>query len=300
MSPISFFNRHPRADFSSYLDGELTPAVVRRLEAHTANCSMCAAELEDLRAMRTALRAGTETAAPRSFALTPEMAREARPARVIPAQPRLQPVVKSLRLASGGLAAALVVVMVIAVAGSGGNSTSDDSANFLEFSGGDSSAEYAAVPSASDALTQDGAGSGEATQTPLGVLPTPAATATLTVGGVGSGGDSGGGVGGAADPGSDGATDDSGFDAPTNLSSPVSAVIQDLNGDGVVDEADSLDADKSASGVPEDAPVREAASDDADGDGASALTIVAIVLGVLLAAALIGSIAASRLSQKTH
>ena len=124
MSPTSFFNRHPRADLSAYLDGELSQRATRKLESHLATCPGCTAELEGLRETRATLRSLPEMPAPRSFTLTPEMARDARPARLAPEPRPLQPIVSGLRMASGGLAAALAVVVVIAVA-SGGNGTGE-------------------------------------------------------------------------------------------------------------------------------------------------------------------------------
>src|SRR5262245_36981737 len=103
MSPIPFFNRHPRTDLSAFIDGELSPRAVKSLESHLATCSQCAGEVASLRETRATLRSLPEAAAPRSFALTPEMAR--RPAPAPAATYGLKPVVNGLRLASGGLAA---------------------------------------------------------------------------------------------------------------------------------------------------------------------------------------------------
>lgn len=63
-------SRHPSdGDLSAYLDGRLEDAVRARLEAHLAGCPTCRQALEELRAVRQALRELPRTAAPRSFAL---------------------------------------------------------------------------------------------------------------------------------------------------------------------------------------------------------------------------------------
>lgn len=320
MSPISFFNRHPRADFSAYLDGELTSAADKRIEAHVASCRTCIAELDSLREMRTALRAIPETPAPRSFALTPKMAREARPARLTPAPRPMQPLVNGLRVASGGLAAALAVVIVIAVAGGDSDSGSDDSglsAARLE----STTDQYAAAPT--ESLVQDAGGEDAATSAPqsttsplftpfqnIGGTPDPGDGGGSGAGGVGSGsGSSGGGTGGVGGAGVGG--DDSGGGRippptvpPDLITTPVPSPEDIVSGQNLdivssaTEPAKAANADDlSTAGAEGEALAGDSASD--NGGGASPLTIVAIVLGVLLGASLIGSIAASRLSRKT-
>jgi hypothetical protein len=321
MSPISFFNRHPRADFSAYLDGELTSAADKRIESHVAACRTCAAELDSLRVIRTALRAMPETPAPRSFALTPEMAREARPARLAPTPRPMQPLVNGLRMASGGLAAALAVVIVIAVAGGGSGTGSDDSglsAARLE----STTDQYAAAPT--ESLVQDAGGENAATSAPQGTSSplftpfpniggTPAAGdgGGSGTGGVGSGsGGSGGGTGGGVGGVGGGGDDSGGTEVPPPGTVPPDAVTtpapspedivsgQDLDGNSSATEpAKAANDDVSTAGAEDEVPAGDSASD--NGGGASALTIVAVVLGVLLGASVIGSIAASRLSRKT-
>jgi hypothetical protein len=301
MSPISFFQRHPRADFSAYLDGELTAAAARRIRAHASACPECTAEIEDLRVTRAVLREMPKASAPRSFAMTPEMAREARPARVVPAQPRLQPLVNGLRMTSAGLAAALVVVMVIAIGGngsdSGDDSGSDTAAANLQLDR--SSDDYSTIPSASTA--DDGSSEFATTAAPsIGdTLPTPTTgSGGGGVGGIGGVGGSGGGVGAPGDTGGEAvpqATDDLHSSAPDATVTPpelISGQYDDGDGDSATDDSKSVDGD-------EDALPETGAAADSDGGGASTLSVVALVLGVLLGGALIGSIAASRLSQNT-
>jgi hypothetical protein len=105
-------------------------------------------------------------------------------------------------------------------------------------------------------------------------------------------------------------TGGTGASVPTaTATSPLASPI-DVNLDGTGESLDrdigasSTDVPKAASGefdsvtpVPEAFPMT-AGSPENDG-GLGTLTILGIVLGVLLAAALIGSIAASRLARKT-
>lgn len=303
MSPISFFQRHPRADLSAYLDSELTSAANQRLEAHIASCAPCATHLEELREARSVLRSIPEAPAPRSFALTPEMARDARPVRqALPAR-RVQPLVNGLRMTSAGLAVALAVVVVIGVSG-GGSESSDDS-GLASLRVNDSTEQYSAdAPTASmDLLHSDGSG-GDAgaasTQTPL----TSAADDDGLVPGSAPG--SAGSVGGAGDiPPATGGS----LSVPTEPAGPAASPVDVSSGetDGNLDRDDNAsatDIPKAVSGEFDSAtPVPGADSlayDSTEGDSSvGTLTIVAIVLGVLLAAALIGSIAASRLARKT-
>ena len=79
---LPIFNRHPRAEMSAHLDGELIPLRVEAMQVHLASCQPCRAELEALRRLKADLAALPEMTAPRSFALTPQMA--ALPARERP------------------------------------------------------------------------------------------------------------------------------------------------------------------------------------------------------------------------
>jgi hypothetical protein len=117
---LSIFNRHPRAELSAYLDGELIPLRIEAMQAHLASCQSCRTELEALRELKTGLATLPEIAAPRSFALTPEMA--ARPLREKerPAVPvRARGLSNGMRLAGAGMTFALVLVLVLDFTGSG-------------------------------------------------------------------------------------------------------------------------------------------------------------------------------------
>jgi anti-sigma factor RsiW len=111
---LSIFNRHPRAELSAYLDGELIPLRVESMQAHLASCQSCRTELEALRELKTGLATLPEMGAPRSFALTPEMA--ARPLRekerpLVPVRARAMS--NGMRLAGAGMTLALVLVLVL-------------------------------------------------------------------------------------------------------------------------------------------------------------------------------------------
>lgn len=64
---------------SAYIDGALEAAERDSVRAHLAGCDACRAEHAELVATRAMLRAVPAMQAPRSFTLTPEMARKVRP-----------------------------------------------------------------------------------------------------------------------------------------------------------------------------------------------------------------------------
>jgi hypothetical protein len=110
------FDRHGRyrRRLSPYLDGGLASREGEALEAHLAACQSCGRELEELRAVRAALRSLPEAPAPRSFRLTP--AGVAVPASR-PAPRPLSPANRGLRLAGAALATAFIVVLFVQSAG---------------------------------------------------------------------------------------------------------------------------------------------------------------------------------------
>jgi hypothetical protein len=122
MYPFDKHNRM-RQDLCAYIDGELSPDAIRKLEAHLESCAQCTQTLEELRATSTQLSAITPIEAPRSFALTHEMVGDT--AR----QPERRPgaaYATGLRYAAAGLAVALAVVIFVdgADLGSDNSSTS--------------------------------------------------------------------------------------------------------------------------------------------------------------------------------
>ena len=129
---LPLFERHPRQELSGYLDNELASPRVEALEAHLASCPTCHAELAALRNLKSQLAALPESPAPRSFALTPQMAQRpaTEPARVRPPA-RVAALTNGMRLAGAGMAAALAVVMVLNFSGSGSDTTGDSSTGAL-------------------------------------------------------------------------------------------------------------------------------------------------------------------------
>jgi predicted anti-sigma-YlaC factor YlaD len=70
---------HVTEMLSAYIDGTLEAAERDSVRAHLDGCAACRADHAELVATRAMLRAVPAIQAPRSFTLTPEMAREARP-----------------------------------------------------------------------------------------------------------------------------------------------------------------------------------------------------------------------------
>ncbi len=124
---LPFFGRHPTSELSAYLDGELIPLRVEAMEVHLESCQACRSELAGLRRLQADLAALPEVPAPRSFALTPQMA--AGPVRQRfrePVPPRAAALAYGMRLAGGAMALALALVLVLDFTGSG--TTSDNTA----------------------------------------------------------------------------------------------------------------------------------------------------------------------------
>lgn len=148
------FERHPRQELSAYLDNELASPRIEALEAHLASCPTCHAELAALRNLKSQLAALPESPAPRSFALTPQMAQRpaTEPARARPPA-RVAALSNGMRLAGAGMAVALAVVMVLNFSGSGSDTTRDSSAGALqhfESTGADTSSALAIPTVAAD------------------------------------------------------------------------------------------------------------------------------------------------------
>ncbi len=117
---LSIFNRHPREELSAYLDGELIPLRIEAMRSHLASCQSCRAELQAMRDLKAGLATIPEIAAPRSFALTPEMASRPLRERERAAVPvRAKAMANGMRLAGAGMTLALVLVLVLDFTGSG-------------------------------------------------------------------------------------------------------------------------------------------------------------------------------------
>jgi anti-sigma factor RsiW len=70
------FRRHPvsEEELSAYVDSRLAGQEQERVEGHLQSCADCSRELEEIQALVAEMHRLPETKAPRSFALSPEMA----------------------------------------------------------------------------------------------------------------------------------------------------------------------------------------------------------------------------------
>lgn len=205
MSPFRFLRGHPRDDLASYAAGELSPGRVALVEAHLGSCPACRTEVEELRVIRAALRSLPEVEAPRSFALTPQMAAEPGLGRAPRPTPQLT---LALRLATAGLATALAAVLVIDIGttGDGGGGGNGDQAALrvaapeeagFAVQGTDAAAAGSPAAVDDDSAAQDDDRAATGTLVAATPQPEPAAGGL----GAGSGGTtSGGGSGEGAEP----------------------------------------------------------------------------------------------------
>ncbi len=183
MRLFDIFSRHPRDDISAHADGELAPERRDALEAHIAGCERCRTELDELLAVRSALRGLPQVAAPRSFALTPAMA-EGEPR---PVTPRTTPAFVAMRLAGAGFAAVLAVVVMLDAGGivdDNGDRSSDESSTAL----------FDADPTNRDADATDVAAGDAAPDISDGDIGALAATPPLGDDSIPAAGEAGGGV----------------------------------------------------------------------------------------------------------
>jgi hypothetical protein len=165
-----FRGHSPDGDaLSALLDSALAPEAARALEAHLGSCPACAARLEELRRVRSALASLPDVTPPRTFALQPARLQE--PARAPAASPwmRMAPV----------LSAAAVVVLAVLVGfdvtrGGDGDATGNGAFRLLSDSQGEMAADSpdsaggapagAVAPGADDAAaTQPAPAASEAT-----------------------------------------------------------------------------------------------------------------------------------------
>jgi len=201
---MTTFGRHTHSDdtgelLSAYLDNALDVVERRRADHLLSVCAACAAELADLRALRTLLRELPTPMPTRSFTLDP--------ARVRP-RPRLFPV---FRIATFATALLLVAVLgVDTLLPRGGQTASQTAATSSEAPGGaEMGAERSALQSV--ATTAPDAGQADAPQQEAlrapAAVPMPQATmaaagaaaATAAAGGAAAGGGAAGGSTEAAD-----------------------------------------------------------------------------------------------------
>jgi hypothetical protein len=105
---------HVTASLSEYIDGTLSVAERDTVRAHLEGCDTCRADHAELVATRAILRAVPAMQAPRSFTLTPEMAREARPPSLFN---RIFTPGNAPRMATGSVLAFLLLFFVLVFGG---------------------------------------------------------------------------------------------------------------------------------------------------------------------------------------
>ena len=190
MRMFDFLSRHPYAPATAdaFADGELRGADAAGFERHIQSCAACAYRVAETRALREALAALPPVEAPRSFAITPEMAAAARPARAA----ARTPVYLTFARAGAALsvAAFATVAAISAFDSSSGTRGPDQAAETLASGGApafeaaasdNSSTAGAPLPEATAALAPstggDASGSGSGTVAPLAsATPVPPAT----------------------------------------------------------------------------------------------------------------------------
>jgi hypothetical protein len=307
---LPIFNRHSRDEMSAYLDGELIPLRIEAMQVHLASCQSCRAELAALRQLKANLGALPEMPAPRSFALTPQMA--ARPARERPrayVPPRAAALANGMRLAGAAMTLALALVLVLDFTGSG---TTSDSATSL---GADRAQEIATAHDSGKSFDSNstGAAAPAADGGDLRLTPTPtsAPAATSAPGGVSSepasGESPGGGTSGynPASPGESPALIDGSGAAAAGADAPTPAVVQTDETPSIMKSLDAVTPDSLATSVPAALNIpaapgspEAAASASGSGGGVDTLLIVALALAAGAVLAVAGSFVLPRLGRE--
>ncbi len=120
------FRRHPVSEeqLSAYLDGRLSASDKERIDSHIRSCGACAGKLAETRALAAELQRLPRVKAPRSFAISPQMAAELRRDR----QTQQRTSARRAYLGLSGATAAAALVLIGLVAGtalmsSGNNGT---------------------------------------------------------------------------------------------------------------------------------------------------------------------------------
>jgi anti-sigma factor RsiW len=279
---LSIFNRHPHAQLSAYLDGELIPLRIEAMQAHLASCQSCRTELEALRELKTGLAALPEIAAPRSFALSPEMADRPLREKERPAVPvRATGLTNGMRLAGAGMTLALVLVLVLDFTGSGtkggGAPTAANVQQFAAAQNSDSSSSEGGIASAPTPVPAAG-------DVSAGPAAFPTANPTPAQGGISS------------EPGPSAGIPAGPALAPAPVGGPSPAIGQP-DGSPSIDKSLPGTAEGSATNAPAALNVQPsvfdaqqpAAASTGSGGGVDVLLIVALVL----AAGLVLTVAAS-------
>ena len=269
---LSIFNRHPREELSSFLDGELIPLRIEAMQAHLASCQSCRTELEALRELKAGLATMPEIAPPRSFALTPQMA--SRPLRErertsVPAGARAM--ANGMRLAGAGMTLALVLVLVLDFTGSGTTGGSAPSAANVQ--------QFAAAQS-SDSLSSAGGNVTAPTPVPTHNDRDGSAPASLPTGTPVTGASSSGGRPGAANPATPGLVT-----GPVG-ETPSPAIVQ-TNGSPSTDKGIGGTTQVSPTNAPAALNAQPSAASTGTGGGVDVLLLVALGLaaGIVLTVA---------------
>jgi Putative zinc-finger len=136
------FRRHPvrESDLSAYLDGRLSERRQTRVETHLESCAGCRRTLEEMRQLVAELRSLPASKAPRSFALSPELAAVTRRAETAAVE-KEGTAVRRAYLGFGGAAAAAALLLVVLfgaglLAGGGGGGPDSTTASSARVSSG--------------------------------------------------------------------------------------------------------------------------------------------------------------------
>ncbi|MEX0683736.1 MAG: zf-HC2 domain-containing protein [Dehalococcoidia bacterium] len=279
MNPFAIFNRHPASELSAYIDGQVKSERRATIERHVDGCASCRSDVAELRVVMTTMGDLPLAAAPRSFALTPNMV--ARP--VAASEPRSMPGYVGMRIAGAGVAAVLAVVVLLDAGGVVNESGSGDDSgstalNFAETSDDAPTgaqldmSEYDEFANDLEASASpvERAGGAEETKAPEPTIAPGSAPADATQE------PAAGGIGGALDGENATTTPDEGYiaDAPV-ATDPVLPV-----------NADDSDAAATDATLDNEALRTVAAGED---NGISTLVIIEIALAVFAAAAVAGS-----------
>jgi hypothetical protein len=169
---------------SAYIDGELDPRQMQRVDAHLESCSMCHTEYAELRAVRQMLFNLPAVPPTRAFTLTPEMVKaRSKPTllrRLFGSGGRLYPA-----LATGSVVAfVLLVVLTLADTGTGtGAGSPSGLAGRSLATGPQPQYQTAATPAAgATQLTEEGGSAMGITATGQSAESTPVPATTTTTG----------------------------------------------------------------------------------------------------------------------
>ncbi len=294
---MTLFNRHNRYrnQLSAYVDNQLSAGDTKAVDQHLATCDACRQELEGLRAIALAVRDLPSVAAPRSFALTPELVGE-RPA---PARERLPQFAGGMRLAGAALAVALAVVLTgdvtnVPLGGDGGQSERSATADMMletDNSVIDNGSDFAASPASqppADAASED-----PKTQEQLDAAGRDSDNCPVASG---EGGDSG--VASATAPAVTTAPEPVGVTA-----TPAAGVDKGVTAGDCVPAAGGIDSpavgapDGQAEGGADDKSAESLSQ--ADDGGLSTVRVIEIALAVALAAVLISVLATAVANRRT-